>query len=301
MPVRNSASSRDRRPRAPRRSPAKSVEPGRAVEQRQPVEQRRRADRADDQVLQARLERVLAPHLASRTARRAGSTAARSRGTASTRFCAATSTTMPSDDGQQQRVVLAVRRPRAAPRARHDSSTAAMPADAEDQRQRERQVVDRAARRTTRSSCSSHCQIAEPERRAERDDRQRPARARCADERARAAARPAARRSAPPSSATSGDSAAQSMCGPLGGGERSSRPRAPTARRRALATRLPALAALERELRVEREREDREHERHEHEPSRSDISRDSTVGPDAVVHRADEQPQRVDATPAPRR
>ena len=36
---------------------------GRAVEHREAVEQRRRADRADDQVLQARLQRTLAAHL----------------------------------------------------------------------------------------------------------------------------------------------------------------------------------------------------------------------------------------------
>ena len=81
---------------------------GRAVDQRQAVEQRRRADRADDQVLQPRLQRVLAAAARSRTARTAGSRAARCRRTAIP--CSGRRQQRhAADRRQQQRVELAVR------------------------------------------------------------------------------------------------------------------------------------------------------------------------------------------------
>ena len=54
-------------------------------------------------------------------------------------------------------------------------------------------------------------------------------------------------------------------------------------------------AALQRELRVEREEEDHGDERHEHGGvAQGDLARVDAVA-HAVVHRADEQAQRVDA------
>ena len=119
-----------------------------------------------------------------------------------------------------------------------------------------------------------------------------------ADEQHDAARRRPARRS--------GESAAQSMCGPLtcGGGEQG----ASSARHPRLATRgLRAAPARSRDCTVGSRRcsancgysasaRITSDERHEHERRRrTPISRDSTLAPDAVVHRADEQPQRVDA------
>ena len=74
----------------------------------------------------------------------------------------------------------------------------------------------------------------------------------------------------------------------LGGGRRLLR-----GRHRAVTT--DSSPCLQRELRVEREREDREHERHEHEAVAQRHLPRRHRRADAVVHRADEQPQRVDA------
>ena len=225
------------------------------------------------------------------------------------------------DRGQQQRVELAVRgfawprasARRAAPcRCRRRSGSC----------QRERQVVDRAARRR-RSTCRSfHCQIVSPSAApsATQAERRHDLRAHPAASRA---ARRAARATAPPSSASSGESAAKSMCGPFRWRWRAAsaalirrarrrrrrrrrrvggRPATRVGSRRASAAPArphaltDAFAAMQRQLRVQREQQD--HARRTaraRAPSRQrDLAR-VDVRPDAVVHRADEQPQRVDA------
>ena len=227
-----------------------------------------------------------------------------------TRFCAATSTTMPSDRGQQQRVVLAVRRPRAAPaRARTAAPRrcrAAQKTNVSTSVRSSRRSAPEMTRRRRRPTARS------PGRSRRRARRAPAAARRCRARSASAAARPAARRSAPPSSAMSGDSAAQSMCGRLGVGCASGSRRRPP--RCAVATSLGAsrpAATLRRrvarerssaELRVEREREDRPAPAATStSPSRSAHLARLDARPDAVVHRADEQPQHVDRRPARRR
>ena len=99
---------------------------GRAVDQREPVEQRRRADRADDQVLQPRLERVLAAHFGraqhvQRDRQQLEADEQRDR------VLRRREQRHAGDRGQQQRVELAVRRfarRQRAPRQQHRAGAA---------------------------------------------------------------------------------------------------------------------------------------------------------------------------------
>ena len=108
---------------------------------------------------------------------------------------------------------------------------------------------------------------------------------------------------APAVSATSGDIAAQSMCGPFGAAARRSwrhlrvaPAAAPPACATGATTRLTARSAsFSATCGYSAKRDDRQHERHEHEPVAAATSRTtSTRRPGAVVHRADVEPQRVD-------
>ena len=213
-----------------------------------------------------------------------------------TMFCAPTSSDMPADRGQQQRVELAVRgfaRRQRAPRQQHRAGAAGD----QDQRQRERQVVDRAARPRRSTSCAFHCQIVRPS--AAPSATSVSAGTSCARDPARAAAgRPAAPRPRRRAARSAARAPAKSMCGPLQVGasratatqwpsavmvasarDRCSRTRSRPAQRRVRRRRTArldrAFAAVQRELRVEREEQDHGDQRHEHERRRaSAVSRE---------------------------
>ena len=138
--------------------------PGGAVDQRQPVEQRGRAHRADHQVLEARLERGAPLQVASRTARRAGSRAARSPMNSVIRLSRLREHDHAGDRAEQQRVVLAV--PGLERRGRRAATAAIVTSagDVEEHRDAERQRVHARARprRSARVSPGSQIQIVRP-------------------------------------------------------------------------------------------------------------------------------------------
>ena len=216
-----------------------------------------------------------------------------------TRFCRADEHDHAQHRRQQQRVVLAVaglaRRhgaPRRAGRPRRAAATK-MKVSAS-----VRSSIAIAPAMTL--TLSPHCQIAEADRRAER-------------RRASAAARPSGARSAtrsrptsstmhaPPVSASSGEIAIQSMCGPTAAAASITasppdlRGLAGIARHADRGCARRARELLQRLLRIEREGEDRRPPAaRARAPSRTLRSNERDFSPDAVVHRADEHPQHVD-------
>ena len=142
---------------------------GRAVEQREPVEQHRRAERADDQVLEARLERVLAPQLgrAQHVERDREQLEADEQRDEVRR---AREHDHPEHGEQQQRVVLAVARLGRRQRARRQQHRRHA-GEHEDHQQREREVVDRERARHHRRVLAP-LPDAEPGRDAERRHRE---------------------------------------------------------------------------------------------------------------------------------
>ncbi len=197
------------------------------------------------------------------------------------------------------------------------SSTAATPPVDEDQVEDQREVVDRAARPRRSTSARAQLPDRQPERRAERHQRQRRHDAARARTRARSSPTMQHDASPPPSSAMSGESPAQSMCGPLtwawrrasGHGCRVAACRRPRARVAAAAARPRSAALSTRRLGALRARTagrarapgSRARAARARAASPSVISRDSTLRPDAVVHRADEQRAACRRGAAPRR
>ena len=167
---------------------------GRAVDHRQAVQQRRRADRADDQVLQPRLQRLLAAQLA-RAQHVQGDRQQLQADEQRDRVLRRRQQRHAGDRRQQQRVKLAVRRfarGERAPRQQH----AERPAGDEDQVEHQRQVVD--------AKCSGNDRLVRvplPDRQPRRRARARPGSARAPRGRApsaRGSARRAARSSRRP-------------------------------------------------------------------------------------------------------
>ena len=245
------------------------------------------------EVLQARLERRRAPHLgrAQHVERDRQQLEAEEQ---RHRVLRADEHGHAADRGQQQRVELAVRGLARRDARASDSSTVAMPADAEQAGSGTSRASSTRSAPEMRSMLSSHCQIDRPDERAERGDREQ-RHERLAHEARAQQADAAARASAPPKTASSGESAAQSIVGPFIGAATSCCRSCGLLRRRrssVLMSRSPfssgscgysASAMITRD------------ERHEHERvGEADVAR-LDRRPDAVVHRADEHPQHVDA------
>ena len=192
------------------RDPREGRLAGRAVDEREPVEQRRRADRADDQVLQAGLQRRLPAHVgrAEDVERDRQQLEAQEQRDQVLRRA---QHGHPHDRREQQRVVLAL----AGLLGRVVAQQQQHGGDAPDDEERLRNI----ARSSTASApetidlCSPHCQIVSPS---------------AAPSVARVSAGTTPRRTTgalnrptsstittPPASATMGERPAQSMCGPL--------------------------------------------------------------------------------------
>ena len=142
---------------------------GRAVDEREPVEQRRRADRPDDQVLEPRLERALAPHLgrAQHVERDREQLVADEHGHEVRR---AREHEHAQHDGQQQRVELAVpglARGDPLPREQHAGRGRRAEQEAEEQRE-----VVHHHRAGDHADVVAPGRDGEPERRAERHERE---------------------------------------------------------------------------------------------------------------------------------
>ena len=147
---------------------------GGAVDERQPVDERRRADRADHQVLEPRLERLLAAGL------RRAQDVQRDRQQLDPeehrdQVLRGDEHRHPEDAEQEQRVVLAVARTRAGRPTRHESSTAAIAAAANSMSSSSARSSIRSAPEMIEAGWWKR-QIARPIVASERPDRQRRAR-----------------------------------------------------------------------------------------------------------------------------
>ncbi len=220
MPVSVSGSRRKAAARQRARDRTEVRRARRAVDHRQPVQQRRRADGADDQVLQPRLQRMLAAQLAraehvERDRQELQPDEQRDR------VLRGRQQRHAADRGQQQRVELAVRRFARrvrAPRQQHRAARRPRRGSGSASARGHRCAV----LRTTTDFSASHCQIVRPAAApsatrlsAGTSVRANPARARSARPAARSSRRRAARSAArAPRSRCAGLSGGPSRVGP---------------------------------------------------------------------------------------